>query len=75
MRRVKRAKSHLAKTVQRLRLLRGLDQGQLARAIGVSRCTISRIETDKTKPSTKTLLKLIQYFGVTWDNLMGGNLW
>lgn len=45
-----------------LRAQRGLSQQELADAIGVSRKTISTIETRRFTPSVVIALKLAQYF-------------
>ncbi|RUO24423.1 transcriptional regulator [Aliidiomarina minuta] len=44
------------------RKMRGLSQQQLADAIGVSRKTISTIETRRFTPSVVVALKLAYYF-------------
>lgn len=47
-----------------------LSQDELARASGVSRVTISNIETGKTEfVGTKTLLKLASALGVSIDEI------
>lgn len=50
--------NHLAK----LRSKRKLSQQELADAIGVSRKTISTVETGRFTPSVVIALKLAQYF-------------
>ena len=49
----------------------GLDQQSLSRQIGVSKATISRIESGERKPGGKLLVKLADILGVTTDWLLG----
>ena len=51
--------------VRELRTQRGLAQGQLAEAMGVSRQTINSIENDRYTPSLPLAIALARYFGVT----------
>ena len=52
-----------------LRTSRGLVQGQLAEAVGVSRQTINSIENERYTPSLPLALALARYFGVTVEEL------
>ena len=49
--------------VRALRADRGLSQGQLAEAMGVSRQTINSIETDRYTPSLPLAIALARFFG------------
>jgi len=51
--------------VRVLRTQRGLAQGQLAEAMGVSRQTINSIENERYTPSLPLAIALARYFGVT----------
>ncbi|RUO38575.1 transcriptional regulator [Aliidiomarina shirensis] len=51
------------------RKLRGLSQQQLADAIGVSRKTISTIETRRFTPSIVVALKIAGYFAVPVESI------
>lgn len=51
------------------RKLRGLSQQQLADAIGVSRKTISTIETRRFTPSVVVALKIAGYFAVPVESI------
>ncbi|MEQ8404101.1 MAG: helix-turn-helix transcriptional regulator [Oceanicaulis sp.] len=56
----------------RMRVLRAeknLSQGELAEAIGVSRKTISTIETGRFVPSTVISLRIARYFGVAVEDV------
>jgi putative transcriptional regulator len=49
--------------VRALRSQRGLSQGQLAAAMGVSRQTINSIEADRYTPSLPLAIALARFFG------------
>ncbi len=55
--------------VRELRTNRGLAQGQLAEAMGVSRQTINSIENDRYTPSLPLAIALARYFGVTVEEM------
>jgi putative transcriptional regulator len=55
--------------VRELRTVRGLAQGQLAEAMGVSRQTINSIENDRYTPSLPLAIALARYFGVTVEEM------
>ena len=57
--------NHIAK----LRAKRKLSQQQLADAIGVSRKTISTVETGRFTPSVIIALKLARYFEVPVEDI------
>jgi len=59
--------------VRDLRQVRGLSQGQLAEAMGVSRQTINAIETERYTPSLPLALQLAQYFVTSVEDLFGLN--
>ncbi len=49
--------------------MRGMAQGQLAEAMGVSRQTINSIENDRYTPSLPLAIALARYFGVTVEEM------
>jgi putative transcriptional regulator len=55
--------------VRELRTQRGLAQGQLAEAMGVSRQTINSIENDRYTPSLPLAIALARYFGVPVEEM------
>jgi len=55
--------------VRDLRHERGLSQGQLAEAMGVSRQTINAIETERYTPSLPLALQLARYFVTSVEDL------
>jgi putative transcriptional regulator len=52
-------------SVRQLRTRRGLSQGQLASAMGVSRQTINSIEQERYTPSLPLALALARFFETT----------
>jgi putative transcriptional regulator len=55
--------------VRTLRIEKGLAQGELAEAMGVSRQTINSIENERYTPSLPLALTLARYFGVTVEEM------
>jgi putative transcriptional regulator len=55
--------------VRALRVQRGLAQGQLADAMGVSRQTINSIENERYTPSLPLAMALARFFGVTVEEV------
>ena len=59
----------LGENLQRLRKEKGLSQEDVARALFVSRQTISKWETDKAEPGVDNLKALADLYEVTLDQL------
>ncbi len=55
--------------VRALRMEKGMAQGELAEAMGVSRQTINSIENERYTPSLPLALSLARYFGVTVEEM------
>jgi putative transcriptional regulator len=55
--------------VRELRIQKGLAQGQLAEAMGVSRQTVNSIENERYTPSLPLALALARYFGVMVEEM------
>jgi putative transcriptional regulator len=55
--------------VRALRVSKGLAQGELAEAMGVSRQTINSIENERYTPSLPLAMALARYFGVTVEEM------
>lgn len=55
--------------VGELRSSRGLSQGQLATALGVSRQTINAIETERYMPSLPLSLSLARFFETSVEEM------
>jgi putative transcriptional regulator len=56
-------------TVRELRTQRGLSQGQLGSALGVSRQTINSIEQERYTPSLPLALALARFFQTTVEGM------
>ena len=61
----------LNEKIKHLRLLNGLNQVQLANALGVSKQCISNWENDNIQPSIEMLIKIAKFFKVSTDYLLG----
>ena len=57
--------------LKRLRSIRGVSLADLAERTGISKSTLSRLETGQRKPSLELLLPLAQAYGVPLDELVG----
>ena len=55
--------------VRELRIQKGLAQGQLAEAMGVSRQTINSIENERYTPSLPLAMALARYFGLAVEEV------
>ncbi len=55
--------------VRELRSARGLSQGDLGDALGVSRQTINAIETERYTPSLPLAIELARFFGTSVEDL------
>lgn len=62
------------KRLLQLRESRGLDQIQLGEILNLSRSTISAYEQDKRSPSPETIILIADYFKVTTDFLLKGDI-
>ncbi len=50
--------------IEEIRKARGMNQEELAKALGVSRQTISSLENGRYNPSIELAYKLSKYFGM-----------
>lgn len=57
--------------LRRIRELRGLTLTGVAASTGISKSTLSRLETGQRRPSLELLLPLAMTFGVPLDDLVG----
>ncbi len=57
--------------LKRLRTQRGITLTSLAASTGISKSTLSRLETGQRRPSLELLLPLAQAYGVPLDDLVG----
>lgn len=63
----------LNENIKRLRLARGLNQVEFAKAMGVSKQCISNWENDNVMPSIEMLVKIADFFNVSTDYVLGRN--
>ena len=55
--------------IEEIRQARGVNQEELAKALGVSRQTISSLENGRYNPSIELAYKLSKYFGMTIEEV------
>lgn len=55
--------------IEEIRKARGVKQEELAKALGVSRQTISSLENGRYNPSIELAYKLSKYFGMTIEEV------
>jgi transcriptional regulator with XRE-family HTH domain len=65
------ALSHVAPRLKRLRTQRGITLTSLAQTTGVSKSTLSRLETGQRRPTLELLLALSRAYRVPLDDLVG----
>lgn len=63
----------LNENIRQLRLTRNLSQVDLAKALGVTKQSISNWENNNIQPSIDMLIRLAQFFSVSIDYLLGLN--
>lgn len=62
----------LGQNITRLRTAKGMSQGALAEALGVSRQSVSKWETDGSIPELEKLINMAKLFEVSIDELVTG---
>lgn len=60
----------VADAVRLARSQKGMTQEQLAKAVGVDRVTVARLESGATKATVETLSKLCGVLGLSMDALL-----
>ena len=55
--------------IEAIRKERGIRQEEFAKALGVSRQTISSLETGRYNPSIQLAFKIARYFGMTIEDV------
>lgn len=63
--------SDFAVRIKALRLAKGVTRDELAAALGLSKSIVARWELGNRKPSVAVLQKLVAFFGVTYNELLG----
>lgn len=61
----------LGNRIRDLRISKGLNQVELANALGVSKQSVSNWENNNIMPSVEVLLKFSEYFSVSTDYILG----
>lgn len=61
--------------LRKLRKAKGISMKELGLKIGVAESTISQYETGKREPDFETLLKLSEFFDVSTDYLLRGDIY
>lgn len=60
---------HMKNKIEEIRKERGILQDEMAKAMGVSRQTISSLETGRYNPSIMLAYKIAKYFGMTIEEV------
>lgn len=60
----------LGNNLKRIRIRKGISQGDIARSLKVDKAFISNIEHGKTNPTLATIAKLAKAVGVAIEELM-----
>lgn len=63
----------LNENIKSLRLARSLSQVDLAKALGVTKQSVSNWENNNIQPSIDMLIRLAQFFSVSTDCILGLN--
>lgn len=61
----------LSERIRELRTARGISQVELARALGVTKQSVSNWENDNIQPSIDMLVRISKYFSESTDFLLG----
>ena len=60
----------LGKNLKRIRIKKGISQGEISRILKVDKSFVSNIENGKTNPTLSTIAKIAQAVGVSVGELM-----
>jgi transcriptional regulator with XRE-family HTH domain len=60
----------LGKNLKKIRVKKGISQGDIARALGMDKGFVSTIENGKTNPTLATITKIAKALGVTPSELL-----
>ena len=60
----------LGKNLKRIRIAKGISQGEISRILKVDKGFISNIEAGKTKPTLATIVKIAKAIGISVGELM-----
>ena len=59
-------------SIQRQRVAHGMSQAALAQSLGISRQSVAKWETGKSRPELEKMIRLCSLFGCTMDELVYG---
>ena len=62
--------ARLGKNLKQIRTQKGMTQGDIVRALGVSRSFVSNIENGKTNPTLSTIKRIADALDVSVDRLL-----
>ncbi len=60
----------LGKNLKRIRIAKGISQGEISRILKVDKGFISNIEAGKTNPTLATIVKIAKAIGISVGELM-----
>ena len=60
----------LGKNLKRIRIKKGISQGDIVRTLGMPKSFVSSIENGKTNPTLATIAKLAKALGVSVKDLV-----
>ena len=60
----------LGKNLKRTRMAKGITQGDIVRALGMTRSSVSNIENGKANPTLATITRIAKAIGVPARDLM-----
>jgi len=58
------------KNLKRIRTAKGITQGDIVRALGMTRGSVSNIENGKANPTLATITRIAKAVGVSVDKLL-----
>ena len=61
----------LGTRIKNIRYINGLSQLEMAKKLKINRNYLSRIETNKSLPTSEVLLKIANAFNISIDSLLG----
>lgn len=64
---MRKESKEFGKNLKRVRTLKGISQGKIARILAVNKAFISNIENGKTNPTLTTITKLAKAIGISVD--------
>lgn len=67
---MKKLSKKFGENMQRIRLEKGMSQGDISRKIGMDRGSVSNIENGKRNPTLSTVEKIAKVLGVNTEELV-----